>query len=225
MIRQNCAPFLVSESQTTILEPVSVRPIGSPSEYDEAWVQNLIFAHPGALPIGEIAPGFGPLIPICTELDTRSAGFADALFINTLGMPTLVECKLWRNPQARREVVGQIIDYARVFRGWTYVDLQRQVAQAPKERGFDMAYHVGLQSNDPDFSEAAFCDAVGRNLARGHILLLIVGDGIREGVEAIADYLQDTAALCSWSCRGCRLPDAGRRFHRPTSDFGQDQPH
>ena len=195
MARQNCAPVLVSPTGTSSLEPVSMRPIGGTSEYDEAWVQNLIFANPSALPLAEIAPAFGPLIPICTELDTSSAGYADGFFISSLGMPTLVECKLWRNPQARREVVGQIIDYAKVLQSWTYVDLQRQVARARRERGFNLAHHVGTKSNDPDFSEAAFCDAVSRNLKRGHILLLIVGDGIREGVEAIADYIQDTAAL------------------------------
>ena len=195
MTRQNAALVLVDGSSTSRLEPIPLKPLQGGSAYDEAWIQNLIFAQPMAMPVGEIAPGFGPLIPICKELDTRSAGYADALFINPLGMPTLVECKLWRNPQARREVVGQINDYARVLRSWSYVDLQRQVAQARKEQGFDLAHYVGGRSNDPDFSESVFCDNVGRNLKRGHILLLIVGDGIREGVEAIANYIQETAAL------------------------------
>ena len=34
-----------------------------------------------------------------------------------------------------------------------------------------------------------------RNLAQSRILLLIIGDGIREGVEAIADYVQSSPAL------------------------------
>src|SRR5690606_32731783 len=37
--------------------------------------------------------------------------------------------------------------------------------------------------------------ALSVNLRRGRFLLLIVGDGIREGVEAIADYLQRHAGL------------------------------
>ena len=40
-----------------------------------------------------------------------------------------------------------------------------------------------------------FNDALTANLRRGRFLLLIVGDGIREGVEAIADYLQVHAGL------------------------------
>jgi hypothetical protein len=43
--------------------------------------------------------------------------------------------------------------------------------------------------------EADFNDALTANLRRGRFLLLIVGDGIREGVEAIAEYLQQHAGL------------------------------
>jgi hypothetical protein len=46
------------------------------------------------------------------------AGPLDALFINRHGALGLVKCKLWRNPQARREVVGQILDYAKELARW-----------------------------------------------------------------------------------------------------------
>jgi len=42
------------------------------------------------------------------------------------------------------------------------------------------------------FDEAAFTDAVSRNLRLGRFLLLIVGDGIREDVEHLSDFLQQT---------------------------------
>ena len=47
----------------------------------------------------------------------------------------------------------------------------------------------------PETNEIAFNDALTTNLRRGRFLLLIVGDGIREGVEAIAEYLQAHAGL------------------------------
>src|SRR5690606_8040728 len=43
--------------------------------------------------------------------------------------------------------------------------------------------------------EADFNDALTANLSRGRFLLLIVGDGIREGVEAITEYIQTHAGL------------------------------
>jgi hypothetical protein len=47
-----------------------------------------------------------------------------------------------------------------------------------------------VQAVDPEIDEQQFNDALTANLRRGRFLLLIVGDGIREGVEAIAEYLQ-----------------------------------
>jgi hypothetical protein len=41
----------------------------------------------------------------------------------------------------------------------------------------------------------AFTDAINRNLRLGRLLLLIVGDGIREGVEEMTAYLQDAPNL------------------------------
>ena len=109
-------------------------------------------------------------------------------------MPTLVECKLWRNPEARREVVGQILDYARALRRWTYAELQREVARARKQQGFDLVAHMRAHGH-PDLDQAAFVDNVTRNLAKGRMLLLVLGDGIREGVEAIGSYLQEETGL------------------------------
>ena len=190
------APLLVIETDKTSrhLTPVSLDATRAGGGYDEAWVRDLIFEHPTAIPVQEIDPSFGPLIGVCKELDTRGAGYADALFINSMGMPTLVECKLWRNPEARREVVGQIIDYARALKRWTFSDLQREAARARKEQGFDLLGHV-RKAIGGDLDTAAFVDNVTRNLSRSRIMLLVLGDGIREGVEAIADYVQNTTGM------------------------------
>jgi len=108
-------------------------------------------------------------------------------------MPVLVECKLWRNPEGRREVVGQILDYAKELSRWSSSDLQREVSRRLKIEGNPLLDLV--RAADPRVDEVAFNDALTRNLRRGRFLLLIVGDGIREGVEAIAEYLQEHAGL------------------------------
>lgn len=198
------------------LVPVSLSSTKGTGGHDEAWIQTLIFEHPQTLPLQEIDPSFGPLVPICMELDTVGAGYADALFLNPLGMPTLIECKLWRNPEARREVVGQILDYARALRKWGFSDLQREAARARRQMGFDLVAHM-RDHGVADLDEAAFVDNVGRNLRLGRILLLIVGDGIREGVEAIADYLQDTTMQFTLGLVEAKVfeLDDGRRIVQP----------
>ena len=159
---------------------------------DEATLQDLLFQHPQALPIASIDASYGGAVPVCKELYT-SAGYVDAIFVNALGRLTLAEFKLWRNPQARREVIGQILDYAKELASWNYEDLQREVSRSLKKKG--NALHELVSSVHPEVNEAAFVDNVSRNLKRGDFLLLIIGDGIREGVKSIVDFVQQHSGL------------------------------
>jgi hypothetical protein len=144
------------------------------------------------LPIAEIDPMFSGPVPICTELNTL-AGPIDIFMVTPSGLPVLVECKLWRNPEGRREVVGQILDYAKELSRWSSSDLQREVRRRLKRDDNPLLEMVWAA--DPEVDERQFNDALTANLRRGRFLLLIVGDGIREGVEAIAEYLQTHAGL------------------------------
>ncbi|MGM0692754.1 MAG: hypothetical protein ACQEUN_05015 [Pseudomonadota bacterium] len=104
-----------------------------------------------------------------------------------------MECKLWRNPEARRKVIAQILDYARAVSSWSYADLQRRVAAATGRQGnvpFEAAREL-----QPDLDEAAFVDATARALREGRFLLLIAGDGIREGISGMAELVTRNAAL------------------------------
>lgn len=149
----------------------------------------VLFTHSEALPIAEVEPAFGPMIPVCRELGTQ-AGPIDILFVNGEGLLTLVECKLWNNPEARRVVIGQILDYAKELSGWSYDELEKAIKKARKGNG-DSLYQ--LVANDrEELDESQFTDNVKRNLRRGRFLLLIVGSGIRVGVERITDFYKGT---------------------------------
>ena len=158
----------------------------------EDGLRDLLFRFPETLPIAAIDAAYGGAVPICRELHTP-AGFVDALYVNRAGRITLAEFKLWRNPQARREVIGQILDYAKELAAWSYEDLQRQVSIALNESGNVLYNLVNAQTSGVD--EAEFVDNVSRHLRRGEFLLLIVGDGIQEGVSNIVDFVQRHTGL------------------------------
>lgn len=159
---------------------------------DESSLRDLLFRFPGSLPIRAIDAAYADPAPVCRELRTP-AGPVDALYINERGRLTLAEFKLWRNPQARREVIGQILDYAKELASWSYEDLQREVSKALKRTG-NVPYEL-VREHAPDIDEAEFVDNVSRHLKRGEFLLLIVGDGIREGVENIVQFVQSHSGL------------------------------
>ena len=170
-------------------------PVGTPKSQggmDESTLQDLLFQHPKSLPVASIDAAYDGAVPVCKELSTP-AGYLDALYVNALGRLTLVEFKLWRNPQARRQVIGQILDYAKELASWRYEDLQREVSKRLNKTG--NALYDQVCAIHPDVNEAQFVDNVNQHLQRGEFLLLIVGDGIREGVETIVDFVQRHSGL------------------------------
>jgi hypothetical protein len=185
--RQHSVPLLLPSGAASVV-PLKLLN----EDVSEAYIQALVHEHPACLPIAEIDSMFSAPVPICTELNTP-AGSIDNFMVTPSGLPVLVECKLWRNPEARRVVVSQILDYAKELSRWSSSDLQREVSRRLKRDGnplLDLVRQV-----NPHVDEIQFNDALTGNLRRGRFLLLIVGDGIREAVEAIAEYLQLHAGL------------------------------
>jgi hypothetical protein len=145
------------------------------------------------MPVHSLDPSYGRVFTVARELSIPGVGFVDVVLADELGRLVVVECKLWRNPQARREVVGQILDYARELSRYGYEDLQRQVSIATGRGGnvlFELARDAGST-----IDEADFVDRVTRDLAAGRFLLLVVGDGIGEGTRRIGEYLRDQPGL------------------------------
>lgn len=170
----------------SLLERISLTG-NAAGQLSERWLQEALYEFPEALPVKEIDPHIGPLIPVCMEIETGS-GPADIVFVTPTGQVVLVETKLWRNPQARREVVGQILDYAKQLTTWTYEVFDQKAALAARSEGKHLLNC--LRKRYPEADETVFIDGVGRCLATGDFLLLIVGDGIRYGAEALVTFLE-----------------------------------
>ena len=168
-------------------------PIGAAGgSYDERWLQDLLFRNPSLIPTDELEPVFSGAVAVCTELPTK-VGPLDLVYINEQGLLTLVECKLWRNPEARRKVVGQILDYAQEISRWSYEQLDAAIGRSEARTGQSLWEIARTAYKLSD--EAAFIDRVSRHLRTGSFLLLVVGDGIRENTENIAAFLQQHAGL------------------------------
>jgi hypothetical protein len=170
----------------------------SKSVYDEDWLQKLLYKHPHTLPVRELDDAFAGMIPLCREMTLPSAGDADIVYVTPSGRPVIVEAKLWRNPEARRKVVSQVLDYAKELSKFDFETFDAAVRTArrridreePPKGLIDI-----LKASGQRFDELEFRDALARNLKRGDMLLLIVGDGIREGVGAITGFLESFASL------------------------------
>jgi hypothetical protein len=184
------------------LVPLQRVPLTAPSKdatdqfaYDEAWLQNLIQDNPSILPIAEIEPGFGELIPVAKEVACGSQGFIDNLFLTADGGIAFVETKLWRNPEARRAVIAQTLDYASALAKMTYADFEAAALSGVLARPRPQSLYELISTNADALEESSFIDAVSANLRRGRMIAIAAGDGIRSETETIAEHLQSHAGV------------------------------
>ncbi len=181
-------PFVINEAEET--EHFSRVPFGS--GFKESWLQKILFENPQSLPLAEIDPAYQQVCPLCLEMNTGS-GPIDIVYITPQGRLVIVETKLWRNPEARRKVVGQILDYAKELTQWTYSDLQREVSRRTGMKG-NAPYNL-LSQQITGIHEAAFVDGVSQCLKNGDFMLIIAGDGIRKDAQGIVQFLQEAGNL------------------------------
>ena len=164
---------------------------------NETELQETLAAAPSILPTAEIDNRkFTNLTLIGREIRINTTkqgkGKIDLLYISQTGHLVIVETKLWKNPEACREVIGQIFDYAANIQKWTYSDL----SNVYKPRNL----YKDIKRITPDIpDESVFIDQVNNNLKKADFLMMIVGDEIRQSLETVTDFL--TARLDKY----CRL--------------------
>jgi hypothetical protein len=113
----------------------------------------------------------------------------DHLFLDQDGVPTLVEVKRGADTRARREVVGQMLDYAaNAVVYWPVEALRARFEATCADQGRDPAEALAgfLEPGaDPD----GFCLAVKQNLLAGRVRLVFVADAIPPELRRIVEFL------------------------------------
>jgi len=91
-------------------------------EHSEDWLQRYLATHAELLPTRDLEGISSKL-----RLIGRELGGMDLLFMDERGLLTVVETKLAENPEARREVVSQLLDYAAQLAKLDVVELCRLI--------------------------------------------------------------------------------------------------
>lgn len=106
----------------------------------------------------------------------------------------IVEAKPWRNPDARRSAVAQAMEYASALFRMSYSQLEAAVLAARRGKDteavslFEIVPRAVGGGDEPEF-----VDALALNLSRGRAVIALVGDGIREDIQPLAQLLQSHA--------------------------------
>jgi hypothetical protein len=158
---------------------------------NESWLQETLFNSPDLLNQTS-RDSLDPIIPLCRELPLRgstSTVYLDILAVRASGRPVLIECKLWKNPQSRREVVGQILEYGALLQGQSYSDVDAQVRATVKKTDITI-WQKAKRQCDSTIDEAQFVDHFTNCLLDGSFDLILAGDGIRSDVKSVVSFLE-----------------------------------
>ena len=163
-------------------------------------LQELVADHPSLLSGEQI----NPEEPRRWILVDREQGIADnlgggqrwaldLLLLDQEAIPTLVEAKLSRNPEIRRSIVGQVLEYAAyATQTWEVDDLRNAFNERCQRDGRDPNGELGkFLKSDAEQDADNFWEKVGKNLRSAHLRLLFVADSIPNELARIVEFLNE----------------------------------
>lgn len=162
-------------------------------DYDsEALLQGLLAEYPKLLAGGQIdssSPRRWLLIKremgIPGEQDGNERWSVDHLFLDQDAVPTLVEVKRSSDTRIRREVVGQMLDYAaNAVVYWPVEQMRAEFEQNSENPDGQLAEFLGEDADPEEFWQRA-----KTNLQAGKVRMLFVADVIPSELRRIVEFL------------------------------------
>ncbi len=148
----------------------------------ESDLQDYLEKYPSIIPLDEIYEGAPEIVCIGREV-TVPYGAIDLLFIDKEGLLTIVETKLIKNPEIRRTVIGQIIEYASFVSQWSIEEIYETASEYLKQSLTDKLADIGIPAEDE------FKHSIEDNLKNGKIHLIVAADEVDEPLRATITFL------------------------------------
>lgn len=150
---------------------------------NEAELQELVSHHPYLI----MADNEPDVAFIKREYILKDAGKIDLILIDSCGLPIVVEVKLARNAQSRREVIAQAFDYVSALTLLTVDELNESLDGKLEEA-------INTLSDKFDDSGKTFeylWQQCGTNLRAGKVRLVVVIDEASEDLIRIVRFIND----------------------------------
>jgi hypothetical protein len=116
----------------------------------------------------------------------------DFLVVDQDGIPTLVECKRFRDTRARREVIGQMFDYAANASFYLSRDtLMQYLEERARERGIDIDALVTSVEPSGGVSVEGFLELMENNINQGQLRLVFFMEQSSPELRSIVAFLNN----------------------------------
>lgn len=164
----------------------------------ETLFQNLIHWQPECLPIGDIEPRFSGQKAVCRALPLSRGGrggVIDNLLVSASGRICLVECTLMQNGAGGKEIARKIQNCISAFSRLGYDPLVAAIKKTKDASGDDPLAQAVIGQRATKAQREAFRDRIDKNLKKGPLLLLLVGDRLRPEADPVGALLRKSAAV------------------------------
>ena len=170
--------------------------VEEPFESGEKDFEIFLETHPDVLPANEINPLIKAVIPIGRQV-TVGSNAVDLLFLANTGHLLVVECKLIHNPEARREVVSQLLEYcATIVSSWdskhvlSIAEEYYSKRNAGKFTTVTSRLNTVFNSSEPNqtVTESVLKKRIDRHIKQP--ILILAGNRIEQRALVLADFLR-----------------------------------
>ncbi len=178
-----------SDGKTVPMNPVRCK-------NEEKELQQLLESNPQLMPGDQMRP-HDPLrwllikreMPVPDPSSGEDRWSIDHFFVDQSATPTFVECKRFLDTRSRREVLGQMLDYAANGHWyWDRESIRNYAADTCKERGIELEQALKILAPDVDGVDE-FLEQVENNLREGQIRMVFFMEEAPQELKSIVDFL------------------------------------
>lgn len=113
----------------------------------------------------------------------------DLFIVDHEGIPTFIECKRYEDSRSRREVIGQMLDYAaNGHYYWSATEMSEFALESAKKKGKNLGEYLNeLDSEHTENDD--FFERVENNLKEGQLRLMFFLEEAPQELRSIVDFL------------------------------------
>ena len=156
---------------------------------DEKHLQEFLTQNPSLIPFEDVSKEILSPRVMIREVGLPGSGSSDIVGVDERGGITIIECKLATNPEVKRKVIGQVLEYAAFLWHKPYSALD---GFAIRRLGKPLVEAIREALNEEecqDWTENTFVEAATRTLDAGEFQLVIAVDAVNNELQRTIEYL------------------------------------
>jgi hypothetical protein len=158
---------------------------------DEAQLQSFLAEYPMMIPFEDVSDEIHHPRIMLKEVELPGSGVVDLIGIDEEGIVSILECKLATNPEIKRKVIGQVLEYASFLwqKPYSFLD---EISNKQKEKPLADAMNESLSDESlQDWNKADFVQATSDCLLNGSFRIIVVVDVINDELRHTIEYLTE----------------------------------